>query len=151
MFCLDKEVHMMKDLSRFTQLLQLIMFTKKHALSLFVWVLSLIILSVSLSRWACQNGGNNKTSPFFLHACWLQGRSGEGEGKCWVVIQLKIMRVEGSSSGVLLYWTWRTQNNALLYIRGRHEVPCYALSVPQTYVHLTQLIYFYLIECKFAN
>lgn len=71
---------------------------------------------------SCQNGTNIRTSLF----CSAAGRGG-GE-KCWV--QLKIMRVEGFSSGVLLHWTWRTTCSTSTYTSLMHHSKVHSVSIP---------------------
>ena len=98
--------------------------TEKTGHSPFVWVFHLITLSPSVSRLGLVK--MLETSKLLCSAFTLGGcREGGGEKKRWVLNQLKIMRVEGFSSGALLYWTWRTTCTTSTYTfsnASRHGV-----------------------------
>lgn len=100
--------------------------TEKTSHPPFEWVFSSNYpFSVSQMVGACQNARNIKTYLFCLHSARLQGRGGGKKKTRWVLIQLKIMRVEGFSSGALLYWTWRTTCTTSTYTfsnASRHGV-----------------------------
>lgn len=75
---------------------------RKTGLSPFMWVFPLITLSPSVSLWGLVEMAEKSEllcSAFTPHCCREEGGGGGGE-KRWALIQLKIMRVEGFSSGV---------------------------------------------------
>lgn len=84
--------------------------TEKTGQPPFVWVFHLITLSPSVRRLGLVKTLETSKllcSAFTLHGCREEEEGWKKKKRC-VLIQLKIMRVEGFSSGALLYWTWRT-------------------------------------------
>lgn len=76
---------------------------RKTGLSPFMWVFPLITLSPSVSLWGLVETAEKSEllcSAFTPHRCREEGGGGGGGEKHWALIQLKIMRVEGFSSGV---------------------------------------------------